>query len=70
MPSTVPPPDLASGLYVETASGVFQVTDGALSRIVSVERLPIDDPDFDPTAVVYLPASIVRGIPRVQAEVR
>ena len=74
LPPTAPAPPLDVGDYVETEYGVFRVHEAGLQK-VNMARLAIDEPNFsDKDAqeirerVVFLPAALVRALPRVNAD--
>ena len=57
----IPAPKLAEDTVVETEHGVFRVCEGHLEKVVDPRLLVLDDL-FEPDQVVFLPASLVRGL--------
>jgi len=59
--STVPGPILEEGAFVESENAVY-VMRGKRLRPIRNPRGLISQKDFDPEKVIYLPASLIRGL--------
>lgn len=61
LPSTVPHPPIREGAYVESENMVYLMTGEGLQPIKN-PRLLLSKSDFDPSRVISIPESVIRGL--------